>query len=186
VLLDRDIVLPPRRSEFDLVSLDNFTGGASVGEHLLALGCRKVLFLVWSHQAEPVKQRLAGLRTVLEGSGAQLRVMEGGDADAVRAALKNANFDAVVGKDDHMAAAAMRALYELGRRVPDEVKLAGFDDSPLARELTVPLTTYAQPVEAIADAAVHLMLTRRQDPTQPPRQIIVSGHLVVRRSTVTP
>jgi len=77
----------------------------------------------------------------------------------------------------------MRVLYELGRRVPDEIKVAGFDDSPLARELTVPLTTYAQPVEAIADAAVHLMLTRIQNPAQPAREVIVSGKLVVREST---
>ena len=120
---------------------------------------------------------------VLEPAGAKLRVVEAADADAIRAALKNGDYDAVVGKDDHMAAAAMRALYELGRRVPDEVKLAGFDDSPLAKELAVPLTTYAQPVDAIADAAVHLMLTRREDPAQPPREVIVSGNLVVRRST---
>jgi LacI family transcriptional regulator len=138
------------------------------------------------HQAESVKQRLEGLKRVMESAGAQVRVAEANvsDTTAIRAALKNANYDAVIGKDDHMAAAAMRVLYELGLRVPDEVMLAGFDDSPLAQELAVPLTTYAQPVEAIAAAAADLMLTRITDPTQPPRQIIVSGKLVVRRSTV--
>jgi DNA-binding LacI/PurR family transcriptional regulator/DNA-binding transcriptional regulator YhcF (GntR family) len=185
VLLDRDIVPAPHRSEFDLVSLDNLSAGAALGEHLLAQGCRKVVFLMWVHQAEPVKQRLAGLKRVMESAGAQVRVAEANVSDtaAIRAILKPTNYDAVVGKDDHMSAAAMRVLYELGRRVPDEVMLAGFDDSPLAQELAVPLTTYAQPVEAIADAAAHLMLTRLQDSTLPPRQVIVSGKLVVRRST---
>jgi GntR family transcriptional regulator, arabinose operon transcriptional repressor len=185
VLLDRDLIAAPRRSRFDLVSLDNFCGGARLGEHLLAQGCRKVVFLVWAIQAEPVKQRLAGLKSVMEEAGAQVRVADGRDATTIRAALKNGNYDAVVGKDDHMAAAAMRVLYELGRRVPDEVKLAGFDDSPLAAELAVPLTTYAQPVEAIADAATQLMLTRIENPLQPAREVIVSGKLVVRRSTAS-
>jgi DNA-binding LacI/PurR family transcriptional regulator len=184
VLLDRDIRLPPFRSELDLVSLDNLSAGASLGAHLLAQGCRRIVFLVLAHQAQPVKERLAGLRTVVEAVGAQVRVAEASDPATTRAALETPDYDAVVGKDDHMAAAAMRALYEIGRRVPDEVKLAGFDDSPLARELTVPLTTYAQPVDAIADAAVHLMLTRLEDPARPPRNVVVSGTLVVRRSTV--
>ena len=183
VLLDRDILLPPHRSDFDLVSLDNLSGGAAVGEHLIAQGCRKIVFLVLARQFQPVKQRLAGLRTVTEAAGAQVRVAESRDAATLRAALKADDYDAVVGKDDHLAAAAMRVLYELGRRVPDEIKVAGFDDSPLARELTVPLTTYAQPVEAIADAAVHLMLTRIQNPAQPAREVIVSGKLIVREST---
>jgi DNA-binding LacI/PurR family transcriptional regulator len=184
ILLDRDIRLPPFRSELDLVSLDNLSAGASLGAHLLAQGCRRIVFLVLAHQAQPVKERLAGLRTVVEAAGAELRVAEAGDPNTTRAALETPDYDAVVGKDDHMAAAAMRALYDLGRRVPDEVKLAGFDDSPLARELTVPLTTYAQPVDAIADAAVHLMLTRLENPARPPRNVVVSGTLVIRRSTV--
>jgi GntR family transcriptional regulator of arabinose operon len=183
VLLDRDVLLAPFRSDFDLVSLDNLSAGAALGQHLLAQGCRRVVFLAWSHQAQPVTQRLAGLKTVMESAGAQVRVAEARDGGAIRAALKTPNYDAVVGKDDHMAAAAMRVLYELGRRVPDEVKLAGFDDSPLARELPVPLTTYAQPVDAIADAAAHLMLTRLADPAHPPREVIVSGKLVMRGST---
>jgi LacI family transcriptional regulator len=185
VLLDRDIVAAPHRSELDLVALDNLAAGVALGEHLVEQGCRKVVFLMWVHQAEPVKQRLAGLKRVMESAGAQMRVAEANvtDSAAIRAALKSPNYDAVVGKDDHMAAAAMRVLYELGRRVPDEVMLAGFDDSPLAQELAVPLTTYAQPIEAIADAAAHLMLTRIEDPTQPPRQMIVSGKLIVRAST---
>jgi DNA-binding LacI/PurR family transcriptional regulator/DNA-binding transcriptional regulator YhcF (GntR family) len=185
VLLDRDVVDPPHRSAFDLVSLDNLTAGALLGEHLLAQGCRRIVFLVWIHQAEPVKQRLIGLKQVMEAAGAHVRVAQAAATDtaAIRAVLKNPNYDAVVGKDDHMAAGAMRVLYELGRRVPDEVKLAGFDDSPLAQELAVPLTTYAQPVESIADAAAHLMLTRLLDPDQPPRQVIVSGKLNVRQST---
>jgi LacI family transcriptional regulator len=185
VLLDRDVVAPPYRSGLDLISLDNLAAGAALGEHLLEHGCRKLVFLMWVHQAEPVRQRLTGLMQVMESAGAHVRVaqVEATDTAAIRAVLKGSNYDAVVGKDDHMAAAAMRVLYELGRRVPDEVMLAGFDDSPLAQELAVPLTTYAQPVDAIADAAAHLMLTRLADPTQPPRQMIVSGRLVVRQST---
>ena len=87
-------------------------------------------------------------------------------------------------KDDNVAAQVMRCLYRRGRSIPGEVLVAGFDDSPMAAQLMVPLTTYAQPVPYIAGTAVELLEARIHDPQTPIRKVTLAGRLVVRESTL--
>jgi hypothetical protein len=70
--------------------------------------------------------------------------------------------------------------------IPGQIKLAGFDDTPTASLLTVPLTTIRQPAGAIALRAVSVMNDRLAHPHVPPVHIAVHCELVVRDSTVAP
>jgi len=67
VLLDRDLLPFPRRSNFDLVGVDNLAGGCLLAEHLIKLGCRRVAFAVWPHQSPTINARIAGVREALAG-----------------------------------------------------------------------------------------------------------------------
>ncbi|MEO0587096.1 MAG: LacI family DNA-binding transcriptional regulator, partial [Planctomycetota bacterium] len=91
--------------------------------------------------------------------------------------------DAIVGKDDSMAAAAMRVLYRQRRSVPDEIVVCGFDDASIASSLPVPLTSYRQPISEIAEMAIRLLIDRIGNPARPARHVIVSGELIEREST---
>jgi DNA-binding LacI/PurR family transcriptional regulator len=74
--------------------------------------------------------------------------------------------DAVFVASDLMAAGALRALRRLGRRVPDDVAVIGFDDSVLA-QLTEPrLSTVRQPVDAMAETMITELLARITDPAR--------------------
>src|SRR5690606_5230973 len=65
VLLDRDFVPFPLRSEFDLVGLDNVFVGYLVAEHLIKLGCRRLAFVTRPESAPTVDARIAGVREAI-------------------------------------------------------------------------------------------------------------------------
>ncbi|MEM1212527.1 MAG: GntR family transcriptional regulator [Planctomycetota bacterium] len=184
VLIDQDFVPHPDRSRYDLVSLDHVHAGLTVGRHLAAKSAKKMLMLVPKVTPFSVARRCDGLRTAI-GDDAQLEVVpiEGYNEQSIYKAIEANKPDAIIGKDDRMAATAMRVLYQQQRRVPDEVMICGFDDATIASSLPVPLTSYRQPVSEIAQMAINLMIDRLSNPQRPTRQIIVSGELVEREST---
>ena len=82
-----------------------------------------------------------------------------------------------------MAADLKRKLLDAGIRIPDTLKVAGFDDVKYAGLLSVPLTTYRQPCTEIGRTAVNTMLNRLANPGFAPVRVNLLGELVVRSST---
>jgi LacI family transcriptional regulator/LacI family repressor for deo operon, udp, cdd, tsx, nupC, and nupG len=81
-----------------------------------------------------------------------------------------------------MTLGALRALHELGVRIPEQVALVGFDDMPWAGDLNPPLTAVAQPGYELGVQAVELLLKRLANPNSPYRKVILQPRLVVRQS----
>jgi DNA-binding LacI/PurR family transcriptional regulator len=94
--------------------------------------------------------------------------------------------DGIACDNDTHAAILMRHLLNAKVAVPDEIKLTGFDDTPTASLLAVPLTTVRQPAGAIAQRAMSLMTDRLAHPNLPPAHVAVHCELVVRGSTGMP
>ena len=69
VLLDYDVEPPPRRSRLDLVGIDNFAAGRRLGEHLVSVGARRVLFVKRRNCAATVESRLLGLAAAMTAAG---------------------------------------------------------------------------------------------------------------------
>ena len=90
-------------------------------------------------------------------------------------------FTALVCRDDYTAIGVCRGLREAGFRVPDDVAVIGSGNIEVAEYVTPALTTLAIPYEAIAKAAMELMLEQLEG-EETPRQIIVRSPLVVRES----
>ena len=82
-----------------------------------------------------------------------------------------------------MAAGALRALSDAGRRVPEDVAVVGFEDAPIALSTHPPLTTVHQSPEKMGREMVAMLIdaTRTPGVAQPGRML--STHLVVRGST---
>ena len=74
------------------------------------------------------------------------------------------DLDGIVVASDLMAVGALRVLAALGRRVPDDVAVVGFDDLGVAERTTPPLTTVRQPVEEMAERATRLLLEQVDGP----------------------
>jgi GntR family transcriptional regulator of arabinose operon len=186
ILLDRDLVAYPERSHYDLVGIDNRRAGYAITAHLLRCGCRRIVFIGRPGSAPTVDARIAGYREAILGfeQGVQpyIRRIEPGDKGQVKLALDEIHPDGFVCANDFTAAHLLRTLNELGVTVPDKVRMAGIDDVKYASLLSVPLTTIHQPCADMGAVAVGAMLERLRNPKLPPRDILLSFHLVVRES----
>lgn len=190
VLIDSDIVSPPARSDCDLVSVDNVSAGRRVAEHLYRKKCRKVAFMTSGSQLRNNtnwRNRLFGVA----GELALLKVKEAvrtldfkpHDLAKLRALCKSEDApDAIVCGNDETAVALVDSLLRIGKTVPQDVAVVGFDDAALAASCPVPLTTVHLPIELIAKTAVKTLDTRIAHPESVPHEICLEAPLVVRQS----
>jgi LacI family transcriptional regulator len=89
---------------------------------------------------------------------------------------------AIITANNKMTIGAVRALRESGRRVPDDVALAGFDDFEWADSFDPRLTLIAQPCEQLGRKAVSLLLKRIQAPDRKPQTVRLAPVLKIRNS----
>lgn len=140
------------------VDADNLDGARLATRALLEAGCRAPATITGPPDMPAAQDRLAGYREELAAAGVRWsprRVVAGdfttqGGYDAMRALLRQRTPpDGVFAANDAMAVGALRALHEAGCRVPDDVRVVGFDDSPHAPSSHPPLTTVRQPMESL-------------------------------------
>lgn len=187
VLLDRCVEQHPKRSQYDLVGVDNRRAGYSATMHLVQAGAQRIAFLGRKFSASTVDMRIAGYRDALmavSSSGRDDLVMRGdpGDLDMVRELLSKQKPDAFVCANDRTAATLMQSMAQLGRRVPEDIRIVGMDDVKYASLLSIPLTTMHQPCVAIGQVAMSTMLSRLENPGFPARDILLNCQLIVRQS----
>jgi LacI family transcriptional regulator len=90
--------------------------------------------------------------------------------------------DAIFTASDIMALGAMRAVRDMGLRVPEDIAFVGFDDLPLASLSNPPLTTVHQPISEFGEKAVEMLIDLIENGIKPPRRIIMDTDLVIRDS----
>jgi len=188
VLLDRDIVIFPDRSKYDVIGIDNRRAGYILTEHLLLTGAKRVAFLARPFSAHTVDIRLVGYReAIVAHQGDQavslIKWADPSDAAAIRDFLERAQPDAIICANDYTAAQLMITLNDFGIQVPAHIRIAGLDDVKYAKLLQTPLTTIHQPCQEIGSSALLAMLDRIARPTAPSRDVRVNFQLKVRRST---
>ena len=94
----------------------------------------------------------------------------------------NPELDALYCYNDLIALGAMQACAELGRRVPDDIALVGFEDLPLAQQTDPPLTAVSQPMAVIGNQLVGMLLDIMENGADPPRRLVFPQELVIRQS----
>jgi len=188
VLLDRDLVPYPKRSQYDLVGIDNRRAGYVITEHLIRGGAKRPVFVCRQGSAPTVDARVAGFREAVLDHGIDfkpdmIRRFDPWDTSLVQRMVKETRTDAIVCANDFTAAHVMKALLELRIPVPQKIRMAGLDDVKYASLLPVPLTTIHQPCTEIGATAIETMVQRLQHPHFPGRDIALNFRLVVRRSS---
>ncbi|HEV2594405.1 MAG TPA: LacI family DNA-binding transcriptional regulator [Sphingomicrobium sp.] len=151
------------------VASDNEQGGFDATSHLLQQGRRRIAFVGTVDPGSPeFLQRWNGHRRALAAAGIELDERLQVDADpreeAGRRAVeqliaREAEFDGVFAACDISAIGVMHALHAIGRHVPDDVAVVGFDDIPAALLSSPPLTTVAQDPHQASDALVDAIVT---------------------------
>jgi DNA-binding LacI/PurR family transcriptional regulator len=187
ILIDRDLGPFPKRSDFDLVGLDNMAAGYLLAEHFLKLGCERLAFVARPNSASTVDARIAGVRAAIASRGTEMPpgwvgLGDPNDVRFVRSLMAGRRWDALLCANDHTAAELLRTLQREGHRVPEDIRLAGFDNVRYATLLARPLTTIHQPCREIAAVAMRAMLDRLADPSLPPRSQWLAPSLVIRET----
>ena len=181
-----DFWMPGRPS----VNPDNEHGGYIATRHLIQCGRRRIAFLSGSLAHFSIREREHGYRRALYEAGVLgdpdleaiappgLNAEQGAVEAARRLIQQPKGVDAIFAYNDAAALAAMRACQSLGRRVPDDVAIVGFDDIPAAVGALIPLTTIRVDVEALGRTGVDLLIK----PPSPDCQITLPVELIVRTS----
>lgn len=186
VLIDNDIVQSPARSSYELVSVNSFDVGRRLAEHLIDRGARNLHFLMQPNAAYSIQGRLMGVRSICTERNARVVVSDVNVADvsAVRRLLRRKPApDAIICRNDHLAAHLLLTLRKMGRRVPADVLVTGCNDSPYAAMLEPALTTIRIPCEDIAATAYRFLMERIADPSLPVRECYLKAALIGRAST---
>ncbi|GAA2828916.1 LacI family DNA-binding transcriptional regulator [Nonomuraea rubra] len=174
------------------VGFDNTGGAHAITTHLLSAGHRRILYLGLRLGQSTSDSRVAGYRTALADFGAvydpELEVGCGYDRSSGYAAMKHRlaagagdftrDFTAVFAATDVIAAGAFQAIREHGLRIPDDISIVGYDDTPPAEDIG--LTTVHLPHAELGRAAVRLALSGKNPLVEAP--ITLGTHIVVRNS----
>lgn len=185
VLLDRDLLDFPARSELDLVAVDDVRAGFQVASHVLRGGRKSLSFVARPGFPSTTDLRMAGCRQAAAHADAGFTVHIGDpESEAFVATVVPATAkQAVVCANDLTATAFIASVQRLGFSVPRQVRVAGFDDVGVAAAAAVPLTSMRLPCRELGMVAVDILLGRIREPRLPPRQILLDARLVVRRSS---
>jgi DNA-binding LacI/PurR family transcriptional regulator len=151
------------------VDADNVGGASAATRLLLDLGRTCVGTVTGPRDMVAGADRYTGYEAALRSAGLSAAgelveegdfTEEGGHRAAAALLRRVPDLDGLFVASDPMAAGALRALREAGRRVPDDVAVVGFDDAAVALACEPPLTTVAQPIEDMARRLTDLLLRR--------------------------
>ncbi|TMC81750.1 MAG: LacI family transcriptional regulator [Chloroflexi bacterium] len=182
----------PRGSiEVSFVDVDNHAGGRTATEHLIEQGRRVIAHISGPRGLHATDDRLHGFREAMWKAALRSDLVEhadlgrdSGEVAMERLLASTHRIDAVFAASDEMAAGAMWALQVLGRRVPDDVAVIGFDDSPVAAATQPPMSSVRQPIEEMGREMARLVLSLASKRGEGPQHMILGPELALRASTV--
>lgn len=188
VMLDRE--LPGLVS--DSIQIDNKLGGRMAAEYLFSLGHRCLVCIGGAPEVYPSWDRVDGFVEYMREASHPLPpnlVFKGdfqagsGFTLARKAMAGKKKPTAIFAANDLMAYGAIRALTEMGLRIPEDVSVVGFDDISLSSLFNPPLTTIRQPRLEMGRTAVKLLLERIGSPELESRRVMLPLKLVERQTS---
>ncbi len=192
VLINRQVPNSSKASAIGAVRLDDVLGGRLVTRHLLERGHRAIGFLAGPPSSHSGLNRAKGYRGSLAEAGVAANpaweypcapTVEGGQAAARDLLLSKPELTALFCFNDLVAVGALHACAELGRKVPRDLSIVGYDDIPLAALVTPPLTTCRAPRYELGAEAVRMLLNRIRGSAEAyKKEVILQPQLVIRAS----
>jgi LacI family transcriptional regulator len=191
------VLLNSRDGERDAITIDNYGGARRMMRHLGDLGHSRIAFIKGPRQNTDARERLRGYREAMRRHARAGRAEakprrweldgdfteEAGAAAALAVLGAAPRPTAIFAANDSMAVGALGALAEAGVAVPAEMSVAGFDDIPVARYVTPPLTTIRVDIADLGRRAFALLGDAMERPAAAvPRRDCIDTTLVVRGS----
>lgn len=161
VLIDRAITL----KGCSVIKSQNYKGGQLAARHLLSIGCKKIAHIYGPQEFVTARERRAGYERVVKNfSWFSPGLMSAGDFSIAggQKAIKNllnlhTDIDGIFVGNDLMALGVLKELHFLGKKVPEEIAICGFDGIQLTKITEPELTTVAQPISEIGSLAFRII-----------------------------
>ncbi|OGV47732.1 MAG: hypothetical protein A2017_16175 [Lentisphaerae bacterium GWF2_44_16] len=176
---------------FDSALINRENGTFQAARMLILSGCKNPVFYCNASKNNP-DERLSGIMKAFKSLGKstdEINLAPFAGTSSFEAGykitnevLKTRHVDGIFCYNDNLALGTLRALHKAGIRVPEEVKVIGFDNIPVSEHLPVSLTTVAQPVEELAEAALEMTLDKLENFDREARKIYLPAKLLVRES----
>jgi LacI family transcriptional regulator len=192
VLIDRNIETQKASKVFS----DNVMGGYLGMKYLIELGHRHIIVVAPFSTASPIQQRIRGIHQALEEFGIPEdpntfitpddHSFDFGVNIGNQLMQMNPRPTAVFALTDVTAIGIMRACWQLGLHIPDDISVMGYDDIPLASYASPALSTIAQSIAEMGQTAVQLLLNHIQNPDLPSDHAVLATQLVIRETTAPP
>lgn len=175
------------------VQVNSFTISQKIARHLVEQGYRDFLYIGSRSRSLENDIRFTGFQMQLKQLGFSLN-----NSDTLQVSSKNRSDDGRIAQvlesrrgpvgvfcyHDLIAAQLYRVCKSLGKRIPQDVGIVGFDDLSVATNLSPPLTTIQYRIASMADMTVKLMLDSIQTPGTPYDNYYVEPNLVIRESSI--
>ncbi|MDR0585256.1 MAG: LacI family transcriptional regulator [Treponema sp.] len=173
----------------------NSEAGADIATtHLIDAGCRRIGHITGPYYFTVAQDRIAGFKNAIKRAGLDIddgRMIANGDYThksgylAMKELLhKMPNLDGVFSANDQMAVGAMKAIFEAGKRIPEDIKVIGYDDVFVASVLEPSLSTIHVQKHAMGKKAAELLIGQIENNAAPGSAVELDSKLVIRRSTV--
>lgn len=175
---------------YDAVVSDNFRAAYQAVTYLIQRGHRHIGLVGGAEACYPsLKERRNGYLRALKENGinqayiANFNIIKTkGYQETIDLLRENPQITALFCLNDDVGSAALRAAQSLGRRVPQQISIVGYDDTYIAANTHPPLTTMHVDTLAMGRAAVHLLSLRIDHPESARMTLTVHPHLVERES----
>jgi LacI family transcriptional regulator len=176
-------------SQVSYVDTDNVGGAYTAVSHLLRLGYQRVGTITGTMNNYSAIDRLEGYKNAHRDLRQEIKpefihigtYMEESGYAGMKQLLKQ-EVDAVFAASDSIAIGAMKAIHEVGLRIPEDVAIVGFDDLSFAAKANPPLTTIRQTIRQIGQLAVDTLMALVENKEMPPRRVSLPTELVIRGS----
>jgi DNA-binding LacI/PurR family transcriptional regulator len=178
--------------EYTVVDTDQAMGARQATEHLLGLGHRQVWHIAGPETSFSAVHRAESWQRTLRTAGRTPPPVLRGDWTSESGYHHGLTLGhrrdvtAIFAANDQMGLGAMHALHELGRDIPGDISIVGFDDMEEARSFWPPLTTIRQDFGAVGRLSIQKLLSKVSDGSAGNDKTAVPTELVVRRSTGRP
>jgi LacI family transcriptional regulator len=173
--------------EIASVIVDDEAGAALAIRHLLELGHRRIAHVAGPQDADTARRRLRGYRAALRLGGVEASYDEAAGHLAAAALLRlRPRPTALFAANIRIAIGTLSAVRRARLRVPEDVSVIGFDDTPLASYLDPPLTTVRMPLEELGSVAAESLLREIGGRRAESVMVDIPPELVVRGSAAPP
>ncbi|GAB6010372.1 substrate-binding domain-containing protein, partial [Dysgonomonas reticulitermitis] len=171
------------------VSTDNYNGAYNATKHLIEYGHTEIACIQGVQHSTPNRLRVKGFNDAMNEAGLHDYTVTGDDFSLQNGYLEtqllfqqNKKPTAIFALSNTIALGCIKALKEMGIRIPDDISLITFDDNPYLEYLETPLSCIAQPVNDISKIAIKFLFAQINNEENKIKQVLLKPQMKLKKS----